>query len=287
MLFTLCQLNPTVGDLKNNSKKIIEAIETAKSHRSDLVITSELALTGYPPLDLLFEKKFIDEVEQALMHIIPHTRGITALIGLPRKNLDMKEKFLFNSTAILQDGYLIGFYDKKLLPTYDVFDEKRYFEEGKKSCILNIKGKKVGLSICEDVWNNSLFVKETLYSTNPLQAYEKESIDLLINQASSPYHFGKSQLREKLMHEISSKLGCKVVFLNQVGANDGLLFDGNSFICDGKQNIAYKSMCFEEDVKTFCIDELNPTKNELDVIRRYRFSPCCLYCGCSPWKRKC
>lgn len=260
MLITLAQLNFTVGKLEENYRKIISAIEEAKKNHSDILVTSELALTGYPPLDLLLCTGFIEAVEDYLKKIIPTTKGICLLLGLVRKNESKKEKSLYNSIAVIQDGHLIGFYDKQLLPTYDVFDEKRYFEPGKTPYTFTYKNKKIALSICEDMWQHFEAVKESSYACDPINQLQNENIDFFINLSASPYHFEKHHLRFKILQKISKTLGCVSIFCNQIGANDGLLFDGNSMIVDSCGELVFKTNYFRESIET--VDLTKCKKND-------------------------
>jgi NAD+ synthase (glutamine-hydrolysing) len=258
MLITLAQLNFTVGNIEQNYNQIISAIEKAKEDGSDIVVTTEMALTGYPPLDLLLQPGFLETVDHYINKIIPYTKGLCLLLGVVRKNDFLKEKFLHNSIAIIQDGKLMGYYDKQLLPTYDVFDERRYFEPGKKPYIFLYKNKKVALSICEDMWQIARDVKETCYQVDPIEPLKTESIDFFINLSASPYSYEKQLVRLNILKKISTELNCYSIFCNQVGANDGLLFDGNSMIVDSKGQLVFKAPCFSLNIETI---NLQKTQN--------------------------
>lgn len=266
MKITLAQLNPTVGALKANAELIIKTISEAKAKKSDLIIFSELVLCGYPPLDLLFTPGFLDEIERQLKRILLETKGIVAVVGTPRKNSDDKEKFLFNSLAIMQEGSILGFYDKQLLPTYDVFDERRYFEPGKHSFTFSLKGKKIALTICEDIWQHSQLLKDVNYSIDPIYNLKGKGVDLFINASASPYSRHKSKVRLSIGHSICKTLHCPVILCNQVGANDGLLFDGNSFGLNPDGALFFQAKSFEEEVVTFELPNHNNVEESRDEI---------------------
>lgn len=223
MKICICQLNPVIGDIRGNKEKIIQRIEEAKSLRPDLVIFPEMVLTGYPPRDLLLRPHFIQKVWEAAEEIGRHTPGLQVLLGLPRKNPNKNGKPLFNSCALFSNGVFRDFYDKMLLPTYDVFDERRYFEPGGHPYVFGVGGKKVALTICEDIWDEH-------YPHSPIRELTHQHLDLLINISASPYHLGKQQERKKIAQKAAKALSCPVLLVNQVGANDTLIFDGHSFL---------------------------------------------------------
>jgi NAD+ synthase (glutamine-hydrolysing) len=261
MLVTLAQLNPIVGNFKFNYQQIIEAIESAKNDKSDLIITNELALTGYPPLDLLHEQSFMEYVEYYVEKIKKNTQGICLILGLPRKNKEEREKKFHNSLYVISNQEIIGIYDKQLLPTYDVFDEKRYFEPGKENYIFILKNKKIALTICEDMWQHAHLTDDTTYFSDPIDQLKNENIDLFINVSASPYSFNKHKVRENILKKVTSTLNCFSIFCNQTGANDGLIFDGNSMVMSKNQQLIYKAKSFTESVKTLAIFQ-DDTTNE-------------------------
>ena len=222
------QLNPVVGDLKGNATRIVNAIERARKGGADLVLCPELALTGYPPEDLLLLPHFMTAVEKALTGIVSATAGIWAVVGLPRRSLQNTEKPLHNSLAILHDGSLVGFVDKILLPTYDVFDEKRYFAPGTHAHVWDIAGERVAFTICEDLWQHSSLIQATQYQRDPVCELQSLAPSLLLNASASPYSQGKFRNRLQVCQGAAQALQCPVVLCNQVGGNDSLLFDGYS-----------------------------------------------------------
>lgn len=250
MKITLAQLNPTIGDFSGNERKIVQAIEAAKKEGSDLILFSELVICGYPPEDLLLHRDFIEQAEKTLNNILPSTKGIVAIIGLPRRNNDKGEKPLHNSAALIKDGKLIGYQDKMLLPTYDVFDEKRYFESGSEFKIYEIFGKKVAITICEDLWHHSELVNETRYQIDPVTLIKELKADLVLNLSASPYNQQKYNARLKVAQKAAKTLNAPLILVNQVGGNDSILFDGNSLVVDQNGELVTRLAGFQEDIET-------------------------------------
>ncbi len=244
MWFYAAQLNPTIADLSKNREKIVTAIERAKKEGADLIIFPELALTGYPPQDLLFMPHFLDAVEKEAKKIEAATGVITALVGMPRRH----GKKLYNSCVIYQNGKELKCYDKRLLPNDDVFSEKRYFEPGNCEVIFEIQGKRVAVLICEDIWGEG--------PNDPVASLHGKGVDLLLVLNASPYYLGKSDLREEVVKRVAKQLGCQVFTCNQVGANDQLIFDGYSVLIDKNGEIALRLKGFAEEERL--IDDSKP-----------------------------
>lgn len=238
MKFLIAQCNPTIGALSANASKIIDAIAAAKKQKCDLVIFSEMILCGYIPDDLLYEPGFIAACDKELQEIAKRTDGITAIVGTVRKNEEAGKPFK-NAAAVLQNERLIGFQDKCLLPTYDIFDEARYMEPALSEKIWDIAGKKVGITICEDIWGS------ILYKIDPLLSFEGKNIDLLINLSASPYSLGKIAKRRELAQTLSKRLTCPVVIVNQIGAQDGVIYDGSSVYVD-QNRVLIQAPSFKE-----------------------------------------
>lgn len=243
----IAQLNPTIGDLAGNREKIIEAIHQGRLQKAEVVLFSELVLTGYPPEDLLLLPQFLDEVEKELQEITKNTMGIIAIVGTPRRNPDQKEKFLFNSAAVLKNGALVGYYDKMLLPTYDVFDEHRYFEPGVGAKIWNLNGVRVAITICEDIWQHSDLVNWTIYRSDPIADLETLRADLVLNLSASPYSLDKADRRFEVASKAAETLMTPLILCNQVGGNDSLIFDGYSAFCDANGDLIASAKGFTED----------------------------------------
>ena len=256
MKITLAQLNPTIGDFAGNSRLIINAIETGKQSKSDLIVFSELVLSGYLPEDFVLHEPFLEAAEKALQSIIPYTKGTAAVIGLPRKNPLPQEKGVLNSAAILIDGKLAGFQNKMLLPTYDVFDEKRYFEPGDAFPNYRIGDKNIVFTICEDLWQHAKKAIYTDYAKDPVELIKPSNPDLLINLSASPFNYNKYSVRLEVVQKAAITLKCPVILVNQVGGNDSLLFDGLSVAVNEKGEIAERLPGFKEAVVT--IDSFKP-----------------------------
>jgi NAD+ synthase (glutamine-hydrolysing) len=239
------QVNPTIGDLDGNAAKIIAALKRAKG--ADVVLFPELVLSGYFPDDLLLDSSYIDAIWQKLQEIVPHTKGLFAVIGLPRINATKKEKPLYNSVAICIDGVIAGFKNKTLLPTYDVFDERRFFESDPEQPIWEYKGKKIGISICEDAWQHTGTVGYTDYNIDPVLELKKKKPDLFLNCSASPYYYKRTDTRQSVFQAIAKTLQCPVVLCNQVGVNDQVVFDGHSLYINEKAELVTIAKGFEED----------------------------------------
>jgi NAD+ synthase (glutamine-hydrolysing) len=242
------QINPTIGDLKGNTAKILHNLDIAKKQGADIVLFPELVLSGYPPEDLLLDPAFIDACEEALATLTPHTKGLFCALGTPRWNPTRREKFLFNSAAIFADGKLLGFKDKTLLPTYDVFDERRFFEPGSfEQPIWEYRGQKINVSICEDFWEHPHKGGYTSYMTDPVAFLQSKKPDLLLNLSASPYYFGRVQTRLEVFQSAAKTIQAPLVLCNQVGANDELVFDGKSFFLNEQGDLLQLAQGFVED----------------------------------------
>lgn len=241
------QINPKIGDLDSNTRKIINVIKEAKKKGTEIVLFPELTICGYPPEDLLLHNAFIDGMQQHLEQIVKASDGIAVIVGLVRRNLFSGEKDLFNSVAVIENGILLGFQDKWLLPTYDVFNERRYFEPGSETRIWDLAGHRVGIIICEDIWQHAGYVDLTNYPRDPVQELEKYKPDILLNSSASPYQFQKPDVRIKVCQKAAKTLKCPVILCCQVGANDQLIFDGYSVYVDKDLNLRQLGKSCEED----------------------------------------
>lgn len=237
------QFNPTVGDVEQNLRAILAAIERGKNGAADLILFPELALTGYPPEDLLLLPDFLSHVESALAQVRLCSSGVEIVLGLPRRVLG--EKHLANSAAWIADGEVVGYFDKQRLPTYDVFDERRYFEPGTTPFVRKVREILIGVTICEDVWDENEGM--THYRQNPLQQLLSLRPDLVLNLSASPYHMGKEEQRAVVFQRAAQTIQAPLLFCNQVGANDGLIFDGGSFLMGPDGVLAQASSFVETD----------------------------------------
>lgn len=247
MRILLVQMNPTIGDLAGNTDKIVKGIQRGIAKSADIVVFPELCLTGYPPEDFLLRPNFLDSTELALKKVIEACKGIIVIVGTPRKNPAKTEKGLFNSAAIIQNQTLIGFQDKSLLPTYDVFDERRYFEPAEDIKVWELLEKRVAVTICEDIWQHSQRLKLTSYRRDPVKDLKKQNPELLINLSASPFSVSKKEDRLAVCTKAAQTLNCPLVLCNQVGGNDSLIFDGHSLYAGSQGELLAYAKGFEED----------------------------------------
>jgi NAD+ synthase (glutamine-hydrolysing) len=252
MKIALAQLNPIIGDIKNNAQAILAAAQQVSTQGVKLLLTPELSLCGYPPRDLLLNDCLITEMDlelQQLARDLPP--NLTVLVGLATRNLDRAVtggKPLFNSIALLAAGKVQNIFHKRLLPTYDVFDENRYFEPGTMANHFTIDGTRVGLTICEDLWNDEDFWGQRSYVINPIAELAAHEIDLSINLSASPFSLGKQQIRSAMLEHIATKYDQPVLYVNQVGANDDLVFDGCSLGFDRSGKLICQGVSFDQDL---------------------------------------
>ena len=260
MKITIAQLNYIIGNFEGNRNLILSAIEKAKSEGSDLVIFSELSIPGYPPLDLLDRVDFIEKCEQTVMEIAGYCKGIVAIVGSPTFNPSPEGKKLFNSGLVLSEGRVVFKTNKALLPTYDIFDEYRYFEPERNFSIFSIKGIKVALTICEDLWDeqpfDNKFEKSRLYNVSPMDELALYSPDIIINISASPFSYTKVEAKKNIFISKAVKHGIPVITSNQTGANTELIFDGASLIINSEGKIFRQLGYFEETVETFPLEEV-------------------------------
>lgn len=269
MKITVAQLNYHIGNFEKNRNLICDAIEKAKSEGSDLVIFSELCIPGYPPLDLLDRLDFIEKCSSTVSEIAAKCNGITAIVGSPTLNTRPEGKKLFNSALALSEGKIIFSANKALLPTYDIFDEYRYFEPEKSFSVFNFKGLKIALTICEDLWDeqpfDNEFEKTRLYTVSPMEELAKQNPDLIINISASPFSYSRIRAKEVIFQNKAKKYKIPVISVNQTGANTELIFDGASVLVSNTGEIINQFPFFSESVVTFSLDELlknNPSKAE-------------------------
>ncbi len=249
----LCQINPIVGDIEGNTKKIIEII---KSHRdAKILIFPELAICGYPPKDLLFQKDFIEETQKAIDKIAKEVEDSYVIVGTPTKSHHVSK--LFNSAIIFHRGKIREIIHKTLLPSYDVFDENRYFIPSPAREVVTIEGINFGISICEDIWNINND-ENAMYDINVLDELCQKGAKVFINLSASPYHYTKLKTqRLKVLKEAATKYGIPVIYVNQVGGNDELIFDGNSVVVSSDGRLVAKAKEFEEDILEIELEKID------------------------------
>ncbi len=247
MQIAIAQLNYTVGDLEGNASKIIQAIKEAKAQGAELVLFSELAICGYPPRDILFYEEFIDRCEAAIEKIAAATQGIAVLLGAPMRNPQVPGKPLFNSAYFIADKKVEKVIHKTLLPTYDVFDEHRYFEENKIFEIVTYKGKRLAITICEDLWN--LDQQNPLYRHCPMEELNQLDPDMMLNIAASPFDFKHAADRKRVLSANAQTYQLPIYYCNQVGAHTELIFDGGSLVMSAAGDLLEELPYFEESVR--------------------------------------
>ncbi len=260
MKIGLAQLNSTIGDLKNNAQQILKTAQQAATQGIKLLLTPELSLCGYPPRDLLLNSDFIDRMEQTLQQLaLDLPADIYVLVGLatPNPNFTLGSKPLFNSIALLSAGKVQNIFHKRLLPTYDVFDENRYFSSGTEPNFFTLDGIKIGVTVCEDLWNDEDFWGKRSYLINPIAELAELEIDLSINLSASPFSVGKQQVREAMLKHTAIKYDRPILYVNQIGANDDLVFDGCSLGFDRTGNLICRGEAFKPDLLTIEFNQSN------------------------------
>jgi len=250
MRLGLAQLNPTVGDLAGNRRKILEAYAALVAQGAELVVFPELAVCGYPPRDLLFKRRFVSDVAESLAEIAATIGAVPALIGTVETNSTGRGRPFFNSAAFCYRGKVAAVGRKCLLPTYDVFDEDRYFEPATSPTVVEHAGRRIGITICEDIWTHPMISTRRLYSGRvPIEQLADQKCDLMVNLSASPWHSSKEMLRQNLVVGDSARaLHCPVAYVNCVGGNDELIFDGRSLVCDAHGRVIAGLAAFAEDV---------------------------------------
>jgi NAD+ synthase (glutamine-hydrolysing) len=260
MKISIAQLDYHIGNFAGNKDLICKAIDKAKSDGSDLVIFSELCIPGYPPLDLLDRVDFVEKCNQTVEEIASYCTDITVIVGSPTFNTKREGKKLYNSALVLSEGKILFKANKGLLPTYDIFDEYRYFEPEKNFSVIPFKGIKIALTICEDLWDeqpfDNKFEKSRLYTISPLEELSKLKPDLVINISASPFSYARVEAKKAIFISKAIRYRIPVISVNQTGANTELIFDGASIIINSKGKIFRHLSYFEEAVETFTLEEL-------------------------------
>ena len=249
MKIALLQIDPTVGDLAGNARLILDALVEAHAHGASLAVTPELGLTGYLPRDLLLSGGFVGRAWELLEALARDARALpSVLVGLPEPNLSDEGRPLFNSAVLLQDGSVGSRFRKALLPTYDVFDEDRYFEPFHGPQTLELGGRRLGITICEDIWNDRDFWKRRRYHHDPIEELVRAGADAIVNLSASPFTAGKHARREEMLGALARRHGVPLVYVNQYGGNDDLVFDGRSCAFDATGAPTARGRSFESDV---------------------------------------
>ena len=268
----VAQIDTTIGDFSGNARKILDLGRRAEREEADLVLFPELAVCGYPPRDLVERRAFIAESERTASRIAKASGRALWLYGSLERNRAPRGRRVFNAAVAARGGRIVARYHKRLLPTYDVFDEGRYIEPGNRPLVLRLSGHRVGVTICEDIWNDKTFWKHPLYPTDPVRDMKPLRLDLHVNISASPWTRGKARLRARMMRQIARQTGVPLVVCNVVGGNDSLVFDGESSAFDAGGRVLARGESFREDFWTI---EMPGTKGavrrrEPDVSRLRR-----------------
>ena len=250
MRLGLAQLNPIVGDLAGNRRRILDAYAKLVAQGAELVVFPELAVCGYPPRDLLFKRRFVPDVAESLAQIAAAIGEVPALIGTVELNPTGQGRPFYNSAAFCHRGKITATARKCLLPTYDVFDEDRYFEPATSPTVVVHNGQRIGITICEDIWTHPMLSTRRLYSGQmPLEQLAVQKCDVMVNLSASPWHHDKENLREKLVADSARSLRCPVAYVNAIGGNDELIFDGRSVVCDASGKVIAGLTAFAEELR--------------------------------------
>jgi len=264
MRIALAQLNFIIGNFEYNYKKIADSIEKAKNEKADIVIFSELAICGYPPHDLLEQKSFVEKCKVWIEKIADLCDNVAAVVGGPTINPNSEGKILYNSAFFLFNKKIQYIYHKALLPTYDIFDEYRYFEPGKEFQTVAFKNKKMAITICEDLWDNppieNPFGRNRLYTVSPMDFFHSQKPDFIINIAASPFDYNKIKIKEEIFTAHAAKHKLPLFYVNQVGAHTDLIFDGGSLIVNSNGQVVDSLNLFKEDFRVYELENLVKAK---------------------------
>jgi NAD+ synthase (glutamine-hydrolysing) len=289
MRVTIGQINTTNGDYEGNVAQCLRAMEQARRDGSDMVVLPEVAVQGYMSFDWFMDRDVIAHATEPLDRIVEASAGLTVIVGTVRPTGLEHGRKLYNSAAVISDGKLLGFADKTLLPEYDVFDDPRYFEPAKERRLFDVKGVRVGVAVCEDMWNDKTYWRERLYMNDPTDELIAMGAEVIVSINASPFNKGKMGQRCSMVSHRAKAAGVPIVFVNLVGANDGVIFDGASIVTDGRGQIIMQAPPFEEfygsvsldcdECDTYCLpgDDIQTVHDALvlgirDYARKNRFT---------------
>ncbi|MDR3204224.1 MAG: NAD+ synthase [Deltaproteobacteria bacterium] len=265
MLIALLQHNPKVGDINANVDKIFRGVIRAASIGASLVVSPELSIIGYPPRDLLLYSFIAQECYQAILALAERTRdlNLSIIVGAPAFNQSGRGKLFQNVAFVIKKGQIVAQYAKRLLPSYDVFDEARYFEPGSSPLVINHEGIRLAITICEDIWNDANYWQRPIYPIDPLENHP--SYDVLVNLSASPFSVGKQAQREDMLGTLCRRYEAEAIYVNQSGANDELIFDGRSFHLDRTGRVISRAKAFNEDLSLIEIGTDQSPTNQADL----------------------
>jgi NAD+ synthase (glutamine-hydrolysing) len=272
MRVTIGQINTTNGDYEANTERILYAIAQARKDHSDLVVLPEVCVQGYTSLDWFLDRDVIRLSLRPLEKIIDATEGLTAVVGTVRPSQSTDGRRLFNSAAIIRDRKLLGFSDKTLLPEYDVFDDPRYFEPGHERYVFRADDSRLGVAVCEDFWNDKTFWRERLYSNDPADELISMGAEVLVSINASPFNKKKMKQRCEMVSHRAQSARLPIVYVNLVGGNDGIIFDGASIVADCEGRIILQAPPFEEffgtvDLECGVADERCLPGDDIETVR--------------------
>lgn len=273
MRVALGQINTVVGNFAANLAKVRDVVARARGAGAEVVVFPELALSGYPPMDLLERASFLRDQREALDALIPESRDLAIVAGLIMPASKGQAKSIVNAAVALVDGQIAHVQAKSLLPTYDVFDEWRYFQPAESRQLWSYRGRRIGLAICEDVWSGAFWGPERPYALDPVGEHAQAGADVILTVSASPWDQRKIPLREAMLQDAARRHGIPIVFVNLVGGNDGLIFDGASFVVDGAGRVVQRLARFAEDFGT--LDpfehgraEAEPLEEDIELLER-------------------
>ncbi|HVM62083.1 MAG TPA: NAD+ synthase [Verrucomicrobiae bacterium] len=286
MKIALAQLDPTVGDLRGNGAKILDYCRRGAAAGANLVVTPEMAITGYPPRDLLAKHRFVDDNLRVLGELVPQVGPTALLVGYVDVNSKRPGRDYFNAVALIQNGKIIARRQKMLLPTYDVFDEDRYFQPAESNAVVELGGRRLGLTVCEDIWTED-YLPTRLYERSPVLDLMRgdRPAQVLLNMSASPYHLGKEHVRYEMLRAVAKRQRVPVLYCNQVGGNDELVFDGNSLAFDGAGNLIGAGAGFAEDLLLVDLD--SPKMIPFPAVKPAAALHDALVLGLRDYTRKC
>ncbi|MEM7726458.1 MAG: NAD+ synthase [Cyanobacteria bacterium P01_A01_bin.45] len=273
MKIAISQINPIIGDLSGNAERILQHAHNIKSQETRLLLTPELSLCGYPPRDLLLNPAFVEKMNLTLQKLAEDLpSNLAVLVGTVTINQNANNsggKNLFNSIALLLNGEIKQLFHKRLLPTYDVFDEHRYFEPGLQANYFTLDEIKIGVTICEDLWNDEEFWGKRSYKVNPIADLSKIGVDLVVNLSASPYSVGKQQCREEMLKHSAVKFNLPIIYTNQVGGNDDLIFDGRSFALNRQGEVIFRASGFTTESEIIEFSQQDQDLQSAKVLPKY------------------
>jgi NAD+ synthetase len=286
MKVALIQTNPNIGDIAGNTARVLRGVEQALAAGVQLAVFPEQAIIGYPAKDLLLRRDVVDANLEAVDRIARQAGDVAVVLGYAERNRRAFGRPLFNAAALLAGGRVAARWHKRLLPTYDVFDEVRYFEPGQAQPVIEVGGRRIGVTSCEDMWSREEMLGQPLYACDPIADLVAAGAQVVFNIAASPYYLGKHPVRVALMAEHAARCGVPVLFVNQVGGNDELIFDGTSSVVDARGSLVGQARAFAEDCLLVDLDDLSATRREPEPVGPASLHDA-LVLGLSDYVRKC